>query len=931
MSQKEFIYIKGARENNLQNIDIHIPRNKLVVITGLSGSGKSSLAFDTIYAEGQRRYVESLSSYARQFIGIMEKPDLDYIEGLSPAISIDQKSTSRNPRSTVGTATEIYDYLRLLFARIGEQHCIKCKKEVKRFSVDDIIHFVDNLEDKSKLIIMSPIARNKKHNNKDLLKTFVKEGFIRARINGKIHNIDSIDKNATQLKLNKKSNIDIVIDRIIKTTNIYDRLSQSIELAYKVGDGTLIIHYQNKDLFFSQNLYCAKHNLHYEQLQPSNFSFNSPLGACSECDGLGTYFAFDPELIIIDYNKSLSQGCIDPFGIQPRGKTTGPELKELSAQLNFSFSSPWKDLREETQKILLYGSKQYKFEGVIPQLKRRYQKIHKSRARASYIRAWYEKYMNTQICLQCSGARLNQNSLNNYINKNNIHELTQKTIKDLHLFFTNIKLSATKFQIADEILKEIKNRLKFLINVGLDYLTLSRSARTLSGGEMQRIRLATQIGSQLVGVLYVLDEPSIGLHPRDNNRLIKTLTKLSKLGNTVLVVEHDEQMMKLSDWIVDLGPGAGAHGGKIVAEGTPKSIMNDSKSITGQFLSGSKKIAIPQKRRKGTNRQLSLLGASGNNLKKVNAVFPLGCFISITGVSGSGKSTLINQTLSRILAQKFYSNRAKPLDYNKIEGVAFLDKMVSIDQSPIGRTPRSNPATYTGVFGHIRDLYSQLPDSKIMGYKPGRFSFNVKGGRCEHCQGAGLLKIEMHFLSDIYITCEHCKGRRFNSQTLQIKYKLKNIYDILNMTIEEAQVFFKQHKAISRKLDTLCKVGLGYLKLGQQATTLSGGESQRVKLSSELSKINTGRTLYILDEPTTGLHFQDVQMLISVLNHLVDKGNTVIVIEHNLDVIKCSDWIIDLGPEGGDSGGEIIASGEPELLASIKHSYTGQFLKNQLK
>ena len=929
MSKKESIYIKGARENNLQNIDIVIPRNQLVVITGLSGSGKSSLAFDTIYAEGQRRYVESLSSYARQFIGIMEKPDLDYIEGLSPAISIDQKSTSRNPRSTVGTVTEIYDYLRLLFARIGIQNCIKCQTEVKRFSVDDIINFINTLEDQSRLVIMAPINQKKKNFNQHILKTFLKEGFIRARIKGKIHNIESICKKPNTI--NSKSNIDIVIDRIIKTDNIYDRLSQSLELAYKVGNGTLIINNGNKDLFFSQELYCPKHDIKYEQFQPSNFSFNSPIGACSACDGLGTYFAFDPELIIANYSHSLSQGCIDPLGIQPRGKVTGPALKKLSHALDFSFDTPWKDFPSTTQKILLYGSKQYHFEGVIPRLKRRYNQIYKTRGRSSYARAWYEKYMTTQLCSQCLGARLNNHSLHNYINNNNIYDLTQKTIKDLFLFFNNIILSDTQLQIADEILKEIKNRLEFLINVGLDYLTLSRASRTLSGGEMQRIRLATQIGSQLVGVLYVLDEPSIGLHPRDNNRLINTLTQLSKLGNSVLVVEHDEQMMKLSDWIIDLGPGAGVHGGKIVAEGTPQAIMDNSKSITGQFLCGTKQILIPKTRRVGTGKSIKLSGAKGNNLKNIHASFPLGCFISVTGVSGSGKSTLVNQTLYRILAQKFYSNRTKPLSHTKIEGVAFLDKMVSIDQSPIGKTPRSNPATYTGVFGHIRDLYSQLPNSKIMGYKPGRFSFNVKGGRCEHCQGAGLIKIEMHFLSDIYITCEHCKGKRFNSQTLQIEYKSKNIYDILNMTIEEAQSFFKQHKPISRKLDTLCRVGLGYLKLGQQATTLSGGESQRIKLSSELSKISTGRTLYILDEPTTGLHFQDVQMLISVLNSLVDKGNTVIVIEHNLDVIKCSDWIIDLGPEGGESGGQIIATGPPEELIKNKHSYTGQFLKQQLK
>ena len=930
MSSKKFINIRGAKAHNLKNINLKVPRDKLVVITGLSGSGKSSLAFDTIYAEGQRRYVESLSSYARQFIGIMEKPELDYIDGLSPAISIDQKSTSRNPRSTVGTVTEIYDYLRLLYARIGQQKCFKCYAPVRKYTPEDIADFVLKMPEKTKIFILSPLQNSQSSDYKLLLRTFLKEGFIRARINGKIKDLST---SFPRFANNRKYKVDIVIDRLINKAHkldingqpintIYDRLIQSIELAYKVGDGSLVISTEKKDIFFSEQLYCSKDNIAYDELQPSSFSFNSPLGACPSCDGLGTSFAIDPDLIIPDINKSISEGCIDPLGIQPNGKYYGNLLINLSKKLDFAFSIPWKNLNANVQKILLYGSKTHKWEGVIPRLKRRYHQT-----RSGYIKEWVERYMNRQLCNTCQGARLNKQSLSTHIGKENIYELTTKPIQDLYLFFNNLKLTETHSQVANEILKEIKNRLQFLINVGLDYLSLSRSSRTLSGGEMQRIRLATQIGSQLVGVLYVLDEPSIGLHSRDNERLINTLIQLSKLGNTVLIVEHDEQMMKKSDWIIDLGPGAGVHGGEIVAEGTPTTIINNKKSITGQFLSGNKSIKVPIIRRPGTGKFLTLHEATGNNLKQVTVSIPLGCFVSITGVSGSGKSTLINQTLLPILMKNFYSSRHKPLNYHSIKGIAYLDKVVNIDQSPIGKTPRSNPATYTGIFGHIRELYSQLPDSKAMGYKPGRFSFNVKGGRCEHCQGAGLIKIEMHFLSDVYITCEHCKGKRFNAQTLQIKYKSQNIFDILNMTVEEAQIFFNQHKSINRKLQTLCDVGLGYIKLGQQATTLSGGESQRVKLSSELSKINTGRTLYILDEPTTGLHFQDVKMLINVLNNLVDKGNTVIVIEHNLDVVKSADWVIDLGPEGGAGGGEVIASGPPESVIKIKKSYTGRFLK----
>jgi excinuclease ABC subunit A len=923
VTSKKFINIKGAKAHNLKDINLKIPRDQLVVITGLSGSGKSSLAFDTIYAEGQRRYVESLSSYARQFIGIMDKPEVDYIDGLSPAISIDQKSTSRNPRSTVGTVTEIYDYLRLLFARIGQQHCIKCGDIITQYTPQDIAEHITTFPDRTKLIIMSPIARKKKHNFKPILQTYLKEGFIRARVNGKIEDIATI---YDQMSSRKQYTIEIVIDRIITKDNIYDRLIQSLELAYKVGKGSLIINQDESDYSYSENLYCFKDDIEYRELQPSSFSFNSPLGACSTCDGLGTSFEIDPDLVIPDKSKSLQQGAIEPLGIQPNGKYYGDLLIHVSEKLKFSFSTPWKNLTLEQQKILLFGSKKYRWEGVIKRLKRRY-----NQSRSSYIKDWVEKYMNTRNCTNCNGARLNQAAQHTFISEQNIYSLTTLSIKELCLFISKLNLNATQQEVASEILKEINNRLNFLINVGLDYLSLSRSSRTLSGGEMQRIRLATQIGSQLVGVLYVLDEPSIGLHARDNEKLIQTLINLSKLGNTVLVVEHDELMMKKSDWIIDIGPGAGVHGGKIVAEGTPQQIIKNKNSITGQFLSNKKKIALPTYRRTGSGKFLSLNGATGNNLKNVNISIPLGCFVSITGVSGSGKSTLINQTLLPILNQKIYNSRKKPLHYDSINGVAFLDKVVNIDQSPIGKTPRSNPATYTGIFGHIRELYSQLPDSKIMGYKPGRFSFNVKGGRCEHCQGAGLLKIEMHFLSDVYIKCDHCKGQRFNSQTLQIKYKSKNIFDILNMTVEEGLNFFTQHKSIHRKLTTLENVGLGYLKLGQQATTLSGGESQRVKLSAELSKVNTGRTLYILDEPTTGLHFQDVDMLITVLNNLVEKGNTVIVIEHNLDVVKCTDWVIDLGPEGGQGGGKILAADTPEKIVKIKKSHTGQFLKHHLK
>ena len=937
---KDYILVKGARENNLQNIDIKIPRNKLIVITGVSGSGKSSLAFNTIYAEGQRRYVESLSAYARQFLGLMEKPDVDYIEGLSPAISIEQKATSRNPRSTVGTVTEIYDYIRLLYARIGLQKCFKCKGSVKKQTVQEIVDNVLKFQESSKLHIFAPIIRSKKGEFKDVLGSILNEGFVRARINGEIVDLDSTIK----LKKTKKHTIDILIDRLVVKSTIKDRLTESIELALKIGKGLVIINQiGEKEHLYSEHFSCPKCNISFEELEPRAFSFNSPFGACSKCDGLGTEMLIDPELVIPDKQKSLIHGCIEPIGEQPRGNWYSAYLKSLAKEYHFEFTTPWNQLPEHIQDILLFGTKKNKtikvkyssktfkgevttnFEGVIPNLMRRY-----TQTNSNHVRTWIEKYMTVQNCQSCKGARLKKSSLSVYINKKNINQLTNESIDKIYNFFNNIQLSDKQRQIASQITKEICSRLEFLINVGLNYLTLTRPANTLSGGEAQRIRLATQIGSQLMGVLYILDEPSIGLHQRDNKKLIKTLEYLRDLGNTIIVVEHDENTMIASDWIVDIGPKAGTKGGKIVYNGDSKKILQDKRSLTGQYLTGQKKIETPKQRRSGNNKNIKLLNASGNNLKKIDLDLPLGKFICITGVSGSGKSTLINRTLYPILSREYHSKNIKPLPYLDIEGLLYLDKIIDINQSPIGKTPRSNPATYTGLFTLIRDLYSSLPESNIRGYKPGRFSFNVKGGRCEVCQGVGLIKIEMHFLADMYIKCDDCNGKRFNRETLEILYRGKNISDILNMSINEAMQFFNNHKLIMRKLETLDSVGLGYIKLGQQATTLSGGESQRVKLASELSKISTGRTMYILDEPTTGLHFEDINMLLNVLHGLVDTGNTVVVIEHNLDVIKSSDWIIDLGPEGGDNGGEIIGQGTPEKLIKNKQSYTGKFLKEIL-
>jgi len=934
------IFIKGAREHNLKNIDVIIPRNKLVVITGLSGSGKTSLAFDTIYAEGQRRYVESLSTYARQFLGLMEKPDIDYIEGLSPAISIEQKTSGKNPRSTVGTITEIYDYLRLLFARIGKQFCYNCNGPVERQSVQNIVDQILKFPQDTKFQVLGPVIRSRKGQFKDLFRSIAREGFVRVRIDGEIYSLtDSIN-----IKKNKKHNIEVIIDRLIVNKNIKNRLTNSLELALKIGEGLVIINCLNdKEYIYSEHFSCTKCDISFEELEPRAFSFNSPFGACKSCDGLGSKVSIDPDLVVPNKKQTIVQGCIAPIGPQPRGNWYGSILKSLAQNYNFRFTTPWEKLDYKIQNILLYGTepeekliKEYKyknfsditnrnFEGVIPNLERRY-----NQTKSNHTREWIEKYMATQNCSKCHGKRLKPESLSVNINNLNIYDLTSKNVEELINFFEKLILNKKHLKISHQIIKEIKDRLNFLSNVGLNYLTLNRSAGTLSGGESQRIRLATQIGSQLVGVLYILDEPTIGLHQRDNQKLIKTLKYLRNLGNTVIVVEHDEETIRSADWIIDMGPKAGIHGGKIISEGSLNDILKNPKSITGKFLSSKSKINYLKNKRKGSGNYLELIGASGNNLKNVTLKLPLAKFISITGVSGSGKSSIINQTLYPILSREFYSSINKPLKYQNIKGILYLDKVVNINQSPIGRTPRSNPATYTGLFTFIRELFAQLPESKVRGYKAGRFSFNVKGGRCESCRGAGLIKIEMHFLSDMYVQCDECKGKRYNRETLEIKYNKKTIYNILEMTIEEALIFFKNHNSIKRKLNTLNDVGLSYIRLGQQATTLSGGESQRVKLATELSRVATGRTLYFLDEPTTGLHFEDVKLLLKVLHGLVDKGNTVVVIEHNLDVIKSSDWIIDLGPEGGEKGGNIISEGTPDFVSKQTISYTGKFLKKIL-
>ena len=937
--KQDIIIIKGARQHNLKNIDLEIPRNKLVVITGLSGSGKSSLAFDTIYAEGQRRYVESLSSYARQFLGLMEKPDVDTIEGLSPAISIEQKASARNPRSTVGTVTEIHDYLRLLYAHIGKPHCWICSRPIQKQTVQQIVDTICKLTTGTKVFILAPVVRGRKGQHKGVLEEIKKEGFLRARIDGKVYGID--DK--IKLEKNKKHTIEVVVDRLIIEGDYQERLTESIELALKIGSGLIIVHeLPKKDHLFSEHFACPHCEVSLEELSPRMFSFNSPYGACPNCDGLGSHMEIDPELVVPDKTKSIIQGAVAPLGEQPRGNWYGSILKSLSRHYDFRFTTPWMKLDQKVREMLLYGTGSEKmkmtyssqrwagtytggWEGAIPNLMRRYKQT-----KSGHIQNWIEQFMSMRPCSECNGARLRIESRSVFINEMSLGDVASLSIKGTLQFFENIQLNKTETQIAEQILKEVKNRLGFLVNVGLNYLTLDRSATTLSGGEAQRIRLATQIGSQLVGVLYILDEPSIGLHPRDNARLLETLQTLRNLGNTILVVEHDQETMESADQVIDLGPGAGEHGGEIIFSGPPKELLKCRSSITGLYLSGRRKIPIPKKRRHGNGKALFLKGAWGNNLKNVDISFPLGKMIIVTGVSGSGKSTLVNETLFPILYKELNNARAYPLPYDKVFGLEYLDKVVEIDQKPIGRTPRSNPATYTGVFTFIRDLFSQLPESKIRGYKPGRFSFNVKGGRCESCEGDGIIKIEMTFLPDVYVTCEVCEGARYNRETLEIMYKGKTIADVLSMSVEEALTFFENIPSVKKKLKTLFEVGLGYIRLGQQATTLSGGEAQRIKLATELSRVSRDRTLYILDEPTTGLHFEDVKMLLAVLQRLIEKGNTVIVIEHNMDVIKSADWIIDLGPEGGDEGGELIFAGTPEDLSMEKSSYTGAFLKRTL-
>ena len=934
------IVVKGARQHNLKDIDISIPRDKLVVITGLSGSGKSSLAFDTIYAEGQRRYVESLSTYARQFLGLMEKPDMDTIEGLSPAISIEQKASARNPRSTVGTVTEIHDYLRLLYAHVGQPVCWKCNDPIEKQSVQQIVDTIFKIKQKTKFYILAPVIRSKKGQHKNLIKQIQKKGFLRIRVDGITYKVDAI----IDLDKNKKHTIEILVDRLIVEDAMHERITESVELALKLGEGLIVVHeLKGEDHIFSENFACAKCEVSLEELTPRMFSFNSPFGACKKCEGIGTHMEVNPDLVVPDKNKSLVQGAIVSLGEQPRGNWYGSILKSLSKHLNFSFSTPWIKLDKDTRYELLYGSGKTEYqmqyssdrwsgtysggwEGAIPNLMRRYKQT-----KSNGVREWIEQFMSMRDCSDCNGTRLKKESRSVLIDGKNLGEISSLSVKNLQVFFNKIKLSEKEEQIADQILKEINQRLSFLNNVGLGYLSLSRSAATLSGGESQRIRLATQIGSQLMGVLYILDEPSIGLHSRDNARLLSTLKTLRDIGNSILVVEHDQETMESSDYIIDIGPKAGKLGGEVVFAGEPKDIYKSKKSLTGKYLSGQRSIEIPKNRRLSKTSSIKLTGAKGNNLKDIDVEFPLGKLISISGVSGSGKSTLINETLYPIITQHINRSRVYPLEYSSIEGLKFIDKVIQIDQKPIGRTPRSNPATYTGLFTFVRDLFAKLPDSKIKGYKPGRFSFNVKGGRCESCEGDGIIKIEMNFLPDVYVTCEICNGKRYNRETLEIKYKGKSISDVLDMDVDEAIGFFENIPAVTKKLQTLKDVGLGYIHLGQQATTLSGGEAQRVKLSTELSKMNTRKTLYILDEPTTGLHFEDIRILLKVLQQLVDRGNTVLIIEHNMDVIKSSDWVIDLGPEGGDEGGEIITCGTPEMVAADKKSYTGHFLKDMLK
>lgn len=933
------IIIKGAKEHNLKNVDLELPRNKFIVFTGLSGSGKSSLAFDTIYAEGQRRYVESLSAYARQFLGQMEKPNVEYIEGLSPAISIDQKTTSKNPRSTVGTVTEIYDYLRLLFARVGEVHCPTCGKKISQMTVQEIVDKMMEFPERTKLQILSPVIRGQKGTHKKVIDNIKKEGFVRIRVNGENYEVtDEIDLNK-----NKKHNIEVVVDRIIIKDGIEARLADSIETAIKLSDGLVIAQIIDGDeILYSTKFACPEHGIGIEELSPRMFSFNSPFGACEVCNGLGESREVDPDLVIPNKELSIKQGAIAAWGSVGVNDDTyySKMVQSLAYKFGVSIETPFKDLPEDFVQELLYGSnnvmvefifeskyggkREYKapFEGVIVNLERRYRETN-----SEYSREKIEEFMAETPCPKCKGSRLKKEVLSVLVDNKNIMDVTDFSVNDLIDFIENINLTEKQKFIGHEILKEIQGRASFLRDVGLDYLNLSRKAGTLSGGEAQRIRLATQIGSALVGVLYVLDEPSIGLHQRDNDRLIKTLRHLTDIGNTLIVVEHDEDTMRECDYIVDIGPGAGVHGGNIVAQGTLDEILNDENSITGQYLSGKKQITIPDESREGNGQFIEIVKATENNLKNLSVKFPLGKFTCITGVSGSGKSTLINDILYKGIAGKINKLREKPGKHKEIKGIENIDKIINIDQSPIGRTPRSNPATYTGVFDMIRDLFASTNEAKARGYQKGRFSFNVKGGRCEACKGDGIIKIEMHFLPDVYVPCEVCKGERYNRETLQVKYKDKTIADVLDMNVEEALKFFENIPNIKRKLETLIDVGLSYIKLGQPSTQLSGGEAQRIKLATELSKRPTGKTLYILDEPTTGLHMADVDKLIHVLQRLADTGNSIIVIEHNLDVIKTCDYIIDLGPEGGDKGGQIVATGTPREVSKVEGSYTGKFLK----
>lgn len=940
MPQKNII-VKGAREHNLKNIDVEIPRDKLVVFTGLSGSGKSSLAFDTIYAEGQRRYVESLSSYARQFLGQMEKPQVDYIEGLSPAISIDQKTTSKNPRSTVGTVTEIYDYLRLLYARIGIPHCPVCGREISRQTVDDIVDSVLELPEGTRIQVMAPIARGKKGQFVKELESAKKDGYVRVRVDGIIYDLSE----KIELDKNKKHNIEIVVDRLVVKESIRSRLADSIETATGLSNGILLVDViDGEEKLYSLDYACPEHGVSIEELEPRMFSFNNPFGACPTCSGLSVFMKPDPDLIVPDKNLSLRQGAIKASGWNNAdgGTIAQMYMEGIANKYSFTLDTPFKDIPADGVNAIMYGTKGEKlkltrkneygtgsymtaFEGICNNIERRYKETT-----SDWSRAELEQCMSTVKCPECHGARLRKESLCVTVGGINIDEFANKSIVKAIEFLDSLTLTDREQMIAKLIVKEIKDRLTFLRSVGLGYLTLARSSASLSGGESQRIRLATQIGSSLVGVLYILDEPSIGLHQRDNEKLLNTLRNLRDIGNTLIVVEHDEDTMRAADYIVDVGPGAGIHGGNIVCTGTAEDIMNCKESITGQYLSGRKKIPVPAKRRKGNGKSLKIIGARENNLKNIDAEIPLGEFVCITGVSGSGKSSLINEILYKRLVTELNGAKKVAGAHTDILGIDNLDKVIAIDQSPIGRTPRSNPATYTGVFNDIRDLFASTAEAKARGYKANRFSFNVKGGRCEACQGDGIVKIEMHFLADIYVPCDVCKGARYNRETLEVKYKGKNIYDVLEMTVEEGLEFFSSIPKIKRKLQTLYDVGLGYVKIGQPATTLSGGEAQRVKLSTELSRRSTGKTVYILDEPTTGLHTADVHKLIEVLHRLVDNGNSVIVIEHNLDVIKTADWILDLGPEGGDEGGEIIAQGTPEQVAATEGSYTGQYLKKLL-